>query len=246
MIYDMATLGLPFCPDGNHSSALIMDASAVQGLARDEAARLFGTRGILLDRAAWEQARQRRLDTLLTDVPVPDGLAGVECMISGNGGRTAVVPSFSARRQQCRKSESAAHRRLAFGREVSGDHGDDGSGRRRAPDRLGAEPAFRHAAQLQYLETGFGPAPPARMSAGGETHFRLEKSGTTGRNPASPVRRHGCGRPDSRSGRLEWSAGWPSNSIAAPAEANYRETGPIFRRIRLSLRTVSADSTSGR
>lgn len=50
MIYDMATLGLPFCPDGNHSSALIMDASAVQGLARDEAARLFGTRGILLDR----------------------------------------------------------------------------------------------------------------------------------------------------------------------------------------------------
>ena len=69
MIYDMATLGLPFCPDGNHSSALIMDASAVQGLARDEAARLFGTRGILLDRAAWEQARQRRLDTLLTDVP---------------------------------------------------------------------------------------------------------------------------------------------------------------------------------
>lgn len=96
MIYDMATLGLPFCPDGNHSSALIMDASAVQGLARDEAARLFGTRGILLDRAAWEQARQRRLDTLLTDVPVPDGLAGVECMISGNGGRTAVVPSFSA------------------------------------------------------------------------------------------------------------------------------------------------------
>lgn len=87
MIYDMATLGLPFCPDGNHSSALIMDASAVQGLARDEAARLFGTRGILLDRAAWEQARQRRLDTLLTDVPVPDGLAGVECMISGNGGQ---------------------------------------------------------------------------------------------------------------------------------------------------------------
>ena len=96
MIYDMATLGLPFCPDGNHSSALIMDASAVQGLARDEAARLFGTRGILLNRAAWEQARQRRLDTLLTDVPVPDGLAGVECLISGNGGRTAVVPSFSA------------------------------------------------------------------------------------------------------------------------------------------------------
>lgn len=246
MIYDMATLGLPFCPDGNHSSALIMDASAVQGLARDEAARLFGTRGILLDRAAWEQARQRRLDTLLTDVPVPDGLAGVECMISGNGGRTAVVPSFSARRQQCRKTESAAHRRLAFGREASGDHGDDGSGRRRAPDRLGAEPAFRHAAQLQYLETGFGPAPPARMSAGGETHFRLEKSGTTGRNPASPVqkaRMRSSGFPLWKAGM---SAGWPSNSTGGPGRSELSRNRTVFRRIRLSLQTVSADSTSGR
>lgn len=177
MIYDMATLGLPFCPDGNHSSALIMDASAVQGLARDEAARLFGTRGILLDRAAWEQARQRRLDTLLTDVPVPDGLAGVECMISGNGGRTAVVPSFSAdvnnagRLNLLRIADWLSDGKLPAIMETMAQAA--------VVPRIDSAQNLRSVMLLNcsISETGFGPAPPARMSAGGKTHFRLEKAG---------------------------------------------------------------------
>ena len=61
--------------------------------------------------------------------------------------------------------------------------------------------------------------------------------------PGTKARMRSSGFPLWKAGM---SAGWPSNSIAAPAEANYRETEPIFRRIRLSLQTVSADSTSGR
>lgn len=94
-MFGMSVLGLPFCPDSDRASVLMMDAMAVEGLAEEEAVRLFRTRGILLDQEAWEWVTRRRLDTLLVQRPAPDGLSGVRCMQSGAGGRTAVIPSYS-------------------------------------------------------------------------------------------------------------------------------------------------------
>ncbi len=95
-VFSLSFLGFPFCPDGNNPSALIMDAEAISGLTREEAIHFFQHRGILVDAPAWEYAQSLGLDTLLTAVPVPDGLTSVSCHLSPQGGRTAVVPSFNA------------------------------------------------------------------------------------------------------------------------------------------------------
>jgi len=92
----LSYLGFPFCPDGNHASALVMDAEAISGLTPDEASRLFQQKGILINTQAWEIMQRRGLDTLLTPIPVPEGLNNVSCFVSAQGGRTAVIPSFDA------------------------------------------------------------------------------------------------------------------------------------------------------
>src|SRR5690606_726473 len=89
-------LGLPFSPDGNRPSALLMDAEAVRGLTDSEIGDLFRHRGILLDAPAWEVARERGVDALLAEVPLPAGLTQATCFHSPQGGRTAVIPSFDA------------------------------------------------------------------------------------------------------------------------------------------------------
>lgn len=101
--FGLLPLGLPLCPDGHRSSVLMMDALAVEGLGRDEAVRLFRTRGILLDGAAWEWVRRRRIDTLLQEIPVPDGLSALRCLRSGGGSRIAVVPAYNADRSNAQR-----------------------------------------------------------------------------------------------------------------------------------------------
>lgn len=95
-VLSLSFLGIPFCPDGNNPSALILDTEAVNGLTREEAAYLFQHRGILLDAPAWACAQTLGLDTLLTAIPAPGELTHVSCYLSPQGGRTAVVPSFDA------------------------------------------------------------------------------------------------------------------------------------------------------
>ncbi len=93
---EMAPLGIPFCPDGNNATALLLDAAAVTGLTEKEAADIFQNQNVLLDGSAWNIVRERKFDAFLTETGVPAGLTGVTCFTSGNGGRTAVVPSFGA------------------------------------------------------------------------------------------------------------------------------------------------------
>ena len=104
-MFALAPLGLPFTPDGHYSSALMMDALAIEGLAEEEAVQLFRNRGILLDRAAWEWVRRRRLDTLLRETAVPEGLSDVKCLISDAGGRTAVIPAYRGDINNARRLE---------------------------------------------------------------------------------------------------------------------------------------------
>ena len=93
-VLSLSFLGIPFCPDGNHPSALILDTEAVNGLTKEEATYLFQHRGILLDAPAWECAQSLGLDTLLTAIPAPGELTNVSCYLSQQGGRIAVIPSF--------------------------------------------------------------------------------------------------------------------------------------------------------
>lgn len=95
-VLPLSFLGLPFSPDGNRPSALLMDAEAVRGLTDSEIGDLFRHRGILLDAPAWEVARERGVDTLLAEIPLPEGLTQATCFHSPQGGRTAVIPSFDA------------------------------------------------------------------------------------------------------------------------------------------------------
>ena len=104
-VFGLIPLGLPFCPDGHRSSVLMMDDLAVEGLGRDEAVRLFRTRGILLDRAAWDWVRRRKIDTLLHEIPVPDGLSAVRCLGADGGGRVAVVEAYNADRSDAQRLE---------------------------------------------------------------------------------------------------------------------------------------------
>lgn len=61
-LLSLSFLGIPFCPDGNNPSSLIMDTEAVNGLTMEEATYLFQHRGILLDTPAWERARTFGVD----------------------------------------------------------------------------------------------------------------------------------------------------------------------------------------
>lgn len=104
MTYSMATLGIPFCPDAGNPAALIMDAEAISGLTCEEAVRLFQHKGILLDGSAWRMVKQRQLDTLLTQVTIPDGLTHADCYTSPKGARIAVVPSYHTSINQTQRS----------------------------------------------------------------------------------------------------------------------------------------------
>ena len=246
MIYDMATLGLPFCPDGNHSSALIMDASAVQGLARRggcPAFRLPGhparpggmgtgtaaqTRYAAYGRSGSRRTRRSRVHDLRER--------------RQDGSRSFV----QRRRQQCRKTESAAHRRLAFGREASRRSwrrwlrppSCPGSTRRRTC----VPSCCSTAVSRNRIRSGSACADVRRR----RKRLPSGKSGTTGRNPASPVRRHGCGSFPIPLWKAGMSAGWPSNSIAARAEDDPQkpdrlsgELGYLCGRfLRLNIRTM--------
>ena len=95
VISELATLGIPFSPDGDYSSALFMDAEAVKGLGQKEGESLFRERGILIDRAAWNIACSRGFDKRLD--PCGKSVEAVETRYytSTDGARVAVVPFFS-------------------------------------------------------------------------------------------------------------------------------------------------------
>lgn len=73
-----------------------MDTEAITGLTTKEAEQLFQTKGILLDESAWEIAKRRQIDTLLTLVSTPAGFHEARCYISSDGGRVAVIPEYNA------------------------------------------------------------------------------------------------------------------------------------------------------
>ena len=92
----LATLGIPFSPDATQPIAISLDAEGVTGLQTKEAEELFRTKGILLNESAWEIAKSRQIDTLLTLASIPDGLKEVRCYTSSSGGRVAVIPEYNA------------------------------------------------------------------------------------------------------------------------------------------------------
>ncbi len=89
----LATLGIPFTPDGHYPTALLMDAEAVSGLNDDEGRELFATKGILLNSEAWKRACLRGFDKGLYTVASP--FAKVSCYRSDHGARIAVVGGYT-------------------------------------------------------------------------------------------------------------------------------------------------------
>ncbi len=94
-IYDMVPLGIPFCPDGAHSVALMLDAAGAEGMSDKEISSLMLTHNLVLDNATWNVLQQRHLTQHLKDVSRQTGLQGVRCLEAGNGRRMSVV-SYNA------------------------------------------------------------------------------------------------------------------------------------------------------
>ncbi len=92
-IEKIATLGMPFTPDGHYSTALFMDAEAIRGLGETEGHELFEGKNILLDMGAWERACKRDFNKTLH--PVESSISTVSCYESNKGARIAVVGSYN-------------------------------------------------------------------------------------------------------------------------------------------------------
>ena len=89
----IATLGMPFTPDGHFPTALFMDAGTVRGLGEAEGRELFESKSILLDKGAWDYACKRGFDRALH--PVASPISTVSCYQSDKGARIAVVASYN-------------------------------------------------------------------------------------------------------------------------------------------------------
>ena len=88
-VYALAPLGIPFCPDGDWSSVLMLDADGTNGLFTEELDSLLRCRSIVVDEASWEILEQRGLTaTFRNGQNLPKGTRGYT---TSSGTRVAVV-----------------------------------------------------------------------------------------------------------------------------------------------------------
>ncbi len=105
-------LGLPFSPEGDYATAILLDKAALLGIADEELKELLHTRNILTDKSTWELIEQRKLDETFTTVDTPKELQPEpytpktfkpqivsplhpQCFLTSTGKRVVVLPSFT-------------------------------------------------------------------------------------------------------------------------------------------------------
>lgn len=76
MIYTLAPLSLPFCPEGSFPSATILDAEALSGMPEAEVISLMVDGQLWLGDGCLDILKQRNLFSLLKPIPTPDTLKG--------------------------------------------------------------------------------------------------------------------------------------------------------------------------
>lgn len=97
MIFLLAPLGLPFCPDGECPTALILDAAAIEGMPELELVSFLRKGGLLLGDGTLDILERRNLLSLLKPVSIPENLAqpGVRFFETECKGRVAYI-SFNS------------------------------------------------------------------------------------------------------------------------------------------------------
>ena len=93
MIYELAPLGIPFTPDGNYPSALILDKLSIEVMTENEFKKI-SAKGILLDESAWKFVQQKGFDSYYKKILNPDNLTNADFYVSSTGGRLAVIPTY--------------------------------------------------------------------------------------------------------------------------------------------------------
>ncbi len=114
-IHSLATLGIPFSPDGDYTTATYMDQETVMGTPDDELEEILHSRNLFIDLPTWHTIQSRCSDLKFTTLEMPknlqpaatlaeDAMLGLsapashiqpQCFLSPSGKRIAVVPSFS-------------------------------------------------------------------------------------------------------------------------------------------------------
>ena len=110
---DLETLGLPFAPEDPASPVLMLDEEGVRGMGDAELSALLGSRGIVMDAAAWKRLESRGLTQGFASVEAPSRDCGdyddpalsagarygaqlaAFRFLERDGVRLVVVPSFS-------------------------------------------------------------------------------------------------------------------------------------------------------
>lgn len=95
-IYAMAPLGIPFCPDGNVPTALMIDAQALMGMSDEEVTDVFSKNSIVVDEDAWIVMKRRNLLQMYDSIATPEAMEGTICYQTGGGQRLAVLDGFVA------------------------------------------------------------------------------------------------------------------------------------------------------
>lgn len=97
MIYTLAPLGLPFCPDGDYPVASILDAEAIEGIPDAEIVSLLKEGQLLLGDGTLAILEKRNLLSLLKPIAAPNGLNPQEGKFfeTENHGRIAYI-SFNS------------------------------------------------------------------------------------------------------------------------------------------------------
>ena len=95
-IYDLAPLGIPFCPDGNVPTAIMLDGEVLTGMSDAEVRDVFSYNGIVVDTWGWNALKERNLVGDYTKVAAVEGMLDTECYETRDGQRLVVVDGFGA------------------------------------------------------------------------------------------------------------------------------------------------------
>ncbi|MDO4949949.1 MAG: hypothetical protein Q4E55_07285 [Bacteroidales bacterium] len=91
-IYALAALGLPFCPDGKHPAALMLDKAGLRRMTDAEIAALAREHDLVFDKNGWNEIDKRGLAHNWHPVhPVSTVLHGVSCFESSSSRRAVVI-----------------------------------------------------------------------------------------------------------------------------------------------------------
>ncbi len=90
-IYGMATLGIPFCPDGEYPAALMIDHAGMRAMEDAEILGLMKEHDLVINEVALENMHERGLDAALKRVEAPEGLENTPCYETAEGHRVAVI-----------------------------------------------------------------------------------------------------------------------------------------------------------